>query len=786
MRALYKTTDCLAAALGYAARDWLVLPLHTSIDGRCSCGKADCSNIGKHPRTEHGLKDATRDESTIRQWWARYPDANIGVATGVDSNLVVVDVDPRHGGDDTLADLIAQHGPLPATVESLTGGGGRHILFAHPGNGQVIRNSIGEIGPGLDIRSDGGYVVVPPSVHASGRQYTWEISSEPDDVPLAPLPPWLLDLIMQPNGAERRTTERFDTAKALMGVPEGQRDDALFGLACKLRHADVPQDMAERLVVEAAANCTPPFSEAEARAKVHNAYTRYESGAMEKADTPTSVLNETPIPISLDRPSLPDFPTRIFPHWMDDMVEAVAVHTETPRELPVMLGLAVLGMCCQRFFVVQPEPGYIEPLNIWTVAALDSGNRKTAVMQAMTRPVLDWEQKEAEAAKAKIAQTESERETIKARIQILRSQAARQGSEDFEDIKAEIAKLETSLPEVPSLPRLWSQDITPEKLGQVMAENGERLAILSDEGGIFDILAGRYSGGVPNLDLFLQAHAGSAVRVDRGSRQAVFMQHPALTMGLSPQPEVLRGLADKPGFRGRGLLARFLYVLPPSRLGYRTMNGEPVPNDVTTAYMNGIAALLNMRVATDEQGMLRPYVLKFSAQARKEWKEFSRAVEMDMREAGRFEHITDWGGKLPGAAARIAGLLHCAEHASSQPWHAEIILTTMARALELAAVLSTHALAVFDLIGADPDLEAAKKVWRWVERNRQASFTARDCFQALKGTFRRMADLELAFTVLKERLYIFEENRTVGSRESLPGRPSRLFTVNLNLSNGWQ
>ncbi|MEE9271255.1 MAG: DUF3987 domain-containing protein, partial [Candidatus Krumholzibacteria bacterium] len=293
-------------------------------------------------------------------------------------------------------------------------------------------------------------------------------------------------------------------------------------------------------------------------------------------------------PIPLDTVSLPEFPVKMFPPWMDDMVEAVAAHTETPRELAAMLGLADLGLCCQGIVVVQPEPGYVEPVNIWIAAALDSGNRKTAVMQAMTRPVMDWEQKEAEAAKAKIAQIESERETIKARIQMLRSQAARQGSEDFEDTKAEIAKLEATLPEVPTLPRLWAQDITPEKLGQVMADNGERLAILSDEGGIFDILAGRYSGGIPNLDLFLQAHAGMAVRVDRRSGQDVYMQHPALTMGLSPQPEVLRGLADKPGFRGRGLLARFLYVLPPSRLGYRTMNGKPVPIEVVTAYRNGI------------------------------------------------------------------------------------------------------------------------------------------------------------------------------------------------------
>src|SRR4029078_5142104 len=110
-----------------------------------------------------------------------------------------------------------------------------------------------------------------------------------------------------------------------------------------------------------------------------------------------------------------------------------------------------------------------------------------------------------------------------------------------------------------------------------MADNGEKMAILSDEGGIFDILAGRYSNGVPNLDLFLQAYHGSAYRVDRGSRPAVFLKRPALTLGLSPQPSVLRGLAGAPGFRGRGLLARPCFALPESTLGRRTLDSRPIP-----------------------------------------------------------------------------------------------------------------------------------------------------------------------------------------------------------------
>ncbi len=142
------------AALAYAARGWPVFPCQ-----------------GKIPRTPHGFQDATTDGTQIRQWWARWLDATIGVPTGVASGLVVLDIDPRHGGEESLATLIAAHGPLPETVESRTGGGGRHLFFQHPGG--YVPNSSGRLGPGLDIRGDGGYVIVPPSLHASGQRYEW-------------------------------------------------------------------------------------------------------------------------------------------------------------------------------------------------------------------------------------------------------------------------------------------------------------------------------------------------------------------------------------------------------------------------------------------------------------------------------------------------------------------------------------------------------------------------------------------------------------------------------------
>jgi hypothetical protein len=131
----------------------------------------------------------------VRRWWRRWPDANVGVVTGAVSGLVVLDVDPRHGGDESLAVLEGIHGTLPRTVESLTGGGGQHLYFRHPGTVVPSRS----IAPGLDIKGDGGLVVSPPSQHISGRVYRWEPGCAPGEVPLADLPRWLEAVVQDPS-----------------------------------------------------------------------------------------------------------------------------------------------------------------------------------------------------------------------------------------------------------------------------------------------------------------------------------------------------------------------------------------------------------------------------------------------------------------------------------------------------------------------------------------------------------------------------------------------------------
>ena len=192
------------AALRYARAGLAVFPLHAALQGRCTCGRPDCGSPGKHPRTSRGLNDATKDEEQVARWWATWPDANVGIATGAVSGVVVLDVDPKNGGDDGLVGLREEYGNLPATRTVVTGGGGAHFYFRHPG--EEIRNSAGRLGPGLDVRGDGGYVVAPPSVHVSGSSYEWA-----DSTPVAAPPDWLV--------AEMRGTRKRVSAKGVNGTP---------------------------------------------------------------------------------------------------------------------------------------------------------------------------------------------------------------------------------------------------------------------------------------------------------------------------------------------------------------------------------------------------------------------------------------------------------------------------------------------------------------------------------------------------------------------------------------
>ena len=182
----------LQGALWNAELGLPVFPLHWDTSEGCSCGGAPGCTPGDHPMTDHGLADATLDPSTIIRWWSQWPIANIGAPSGMVGGFVAFNIDPENGGDESMAELERQYGPLPATLEALFGLEGRQKLFAYPGFHVPCRNGWR---PGVDIKGDGGYIMVEPSMDPSGYEARWELAHLPNGTLLAPMPEWLKELL---------------------------------------------------------------------------------------------------------------------------------------------------------------------------------------------------------------------------------------------------------------------------------------------------------------------------------------------------------------------------------------------------------------------------------------------------------------------------------------------------------------------------------------------------------------------------------------------------------------
>jgi len=254
----------LNAAIRYAEMGYPVFP--------CKPGR-------KEPLTKNGFHDATTDEARIRRWWTDNPRANIGMPTGPASGLIVIDIDPRNGGEEGLADLHAQHGPLPETAEALTGSGGRHLFFRHPGG--YVRCTQSKVAPGVDVKGDGGYVVLPPSVHPNGNIYTWELSSEIGKVSPVACPQWLVDLIRQ-GGRETPHGPPCGTGQANT-IPTGRRNSTLASLAGGMRRMGMSQaEIFAALQARNRARCAPPLPEAEVE-RIAASIARYEPDAVSVA-----------------------------------------------------------------------------------------------------------------------------------------------------------------------------------------------------------------------------------------------------------------------------------------------------------------------------------------------------------------------------------------------------------------------------------------------------------------------------------------------------------------------
>jgi hypothetical protein len=425
--------------------------------------------------------------------------------------------------------------------------------------------------------------------------------------------------------------------------------------------------------------------------------------------------------------------------------KAIADATQTAPTMAALVALAVLATCCQRKLEVQPyqDSPWHETTSFWSLILAESGERKSAVIAPLVEPLQLWERAQRDRFRVVIAQNLAAREAAKARIERLKLDAAKAKTAD-ERAAAQraIAEELANTPEPIFAPRSFVTDVTSERLQQLLAENDERISLFSDEPGQFATIGGLYTSGHANFDVFLKGADGGSVSVQRQGRQA-YVARAALTVCLAVQPGLFVEIAADRRMRHSGLLARFAYGAPASRVGRRdpTRRGE-VDAELVSAYRAQVLRLMDHLA----DGASAARVVTLSAEAQAVFDAWRGALEDELATGGRLRGLRDWGAKHAGRTLRIAALL---ELARNGPEIERVGGAAMIDAVEIAGKLVDHALAAFAAAGADEAEADARYLLEWLRaRGEPFVFSSAEALKACESRFRRVERLRAAAAVL--------------------------------------
>jgi hypothetical protein len=421
-------------------------------------------------------------------------------------------------------------------------------------------------------------------------------------------------------------------------------------------------------------------------------------------------------PVPLHDAGDPDpIPLHTLPSWMRDHIESVAGAVQVPADLPALLTLCATAGALQKKAVVTPRVGWREPLTLWGMGVLPSGARKSTTFKKITTPITDHEMLLREQVEQQRTEALDMQEVLEDRLNAAKKAAVK--ADDLSEAEAAVqaARDELDAHEVPSMPALWSDDATSEALLKDMAANDGRMLVMSPEGDFLKFIAGRYDSGSV-LNLYKKAWTGDeAVRDSRVGRKGNDVPNPALSVAICAQPTVLQDLAQKRTFRGEGLLARFLYVVPPSNVGNR-LTGADVPPLDTAAKATFEKRLTDLWEVTpktiEEDGTWSPHVLRLQDRARVVFHDFEDEVEAMLKPGAALDGLQDWGSKMVGQMLRIAGLIHISTHGPTKAMQTKVGPDTIAKATEVTRALSTHMRRAYALLEANERTQLAAYLWR--------------------------------------------------------------------------
>ena len=364
-------------------------------------------------------------------------------------------------------------------------------------------------------------------------------------------------------------------------IAEGTRNSTMFHFAVRTLKRYGNSEDAREMYRTKSGKCSLPLDKAELNGIWKSALKYYGIIKAQPGYVPPEQYNaskkmqwEQLIPF--EKVELPPFPVDALPSRVRPYVESVAETTQTPVDMAGTAALAVMASCIQGKYLVQAKADWIEPVNLYALMVAELSERKSAVTNLMVKPVNLYEMEYNKQHAAALEKKRMQKRILEKRQHSIVDKVAKGKEEENEldDIVAEISRFREQ-----ALMQLYVDDVTPEKLISVLAEHGGVASVISAEGSIFDQLAGGMYSKAVNIDVFLKGHAGDTIRIDRIGRNSESVESLALTLLFAVQPNVLSGLMQNNTFCGRGLTARFLYIMPATNVGNRKYRTEPIPKD---------------------------------------------------------------------------------------------------------------------------------------------------------------------------------------------------------------
>ena len=664
-----QASACRTAALDYARRGWPVLPLQWVTDGGlCACDGSGCRAPGKHPASNlvpHGLRDATTDAQIIEGWWTAKPLANIGVVTGAVSGFIAIDIDPRHGGDTTLNELVAKHGDLPDTGVQLTGGGGRHLLYRHPGRRIPSRQNVW---PGIDVKGDGGYIVVEPSVHVSGNRYAWEPSNHPDKVAVAEAPEWLLEAIVDTKPSKARSdgdkeTFKFDPlmaqetviAREALAALKPQRADSYdsWNAVGMILHSVDPGPMMFD-VWDRWSRQSAKYSEGECARK----WASFNSNGSLKLPTLIRWANEdtggrfnpgrrfqtTPAPATSSpiQPYRP-FPVDALPEPLCGLVQKASIAIGCDPAfiaLPVLAALAAVIGNTRR---VRLRSSWVEPSVLWTMIIGSPGTMKSPAVELAVQPLHRLQDEAVARYKEELGVYELAKVRYDAELK------------DWKKSKNRDSDTPPEAPVVPWPERIMVSDTTTEALAEILASSPRGVLLFRDE------LAGwihgldQYKGGRGgDCQQFLEMHRAGRLIVDRktGLRKTIHVDRAAVSITGGIQPGTVARILQLEFFEN-GMTARLLMAAPPRKVKKWSDTQLSLQTLVQyDALFDGLHAL----TFDMSSGKPEPIDISLTGAAQAAYETFYNELGQAQAEVG--DDIAGMLAKIEGYCARLALIIH--------------------------------------------------------------------------------------------------------------------------------